>query len=255
MIGGDQLDIGLFFLGVLGAIVVLYLSKQTVIPEFRPLYDTFAKEEELARHQDHIKITEKDIDDNQKELKKEDLKNDQAERLKKVLDTSLSELNIERSREHTLEREIMIGQIITRSLGFLIYVILGGVFGALLAGYVKVEGLSGDLPKAFESIVIGATWTTYLSTIGLKGIIKNSEEQYNAEIKKMTEEKEKLIKVVDSLQETSKKTRGTRSLEQTPPDEDKVFADIRSKINVFSENMKNEMDRGRQISKRNLSGF
>ena len=38
----------------------------------------------------------------------------------------------------------------------------------MLAGRVKIEGLSGDLPSYFQSIVIGATWITYLSAIGFR---------------------------------------------------------------------------------------
>lgn len=240
----------------MGAILTLYLAKHTIIPEFRPLYDTLAKEQEADTHKDHIKNTEKEIDAIQAKLKEESLPADQAERLKAVLDTSLSELTNERLRLQKLEQAVMFGQIITRSLGFIIYVILGGVFGALLAGYVKVEGLSGDLPQAFEAIVIGASWTSYLSIIGLGGVIKKTEEKYEADIKKITEENEKLKNDINSMMAKAKAQRAPKTeIAEESLYNDKVVAELLAKIDLTSIKMQKDLNQSRQMAKRTLSGF
>lgn len=94
-----------------------------------------------------------------------------------IINTSLSELREERQRLTTLEREIKQSQIISRTVGFLFYIVLGGIFGALLAGIVQVKGLPGHLPDYFESVIIGATWTSYLSTIGFRTGQKKTEDR------------------------------------------------------------------------------
>ena len=162
------MEIGSFALGALGALLTVYLAKQEVIPEFRPLFDTSERESEAREHQEHIRKTEKEIDDVQEKLREESVPADLTQRLHTVLNTSLSELQDERDRLRVLERDIKQSRVLSRTLGFIFYIVLGGVFGALLAGKVKVEGLSGDLPKYFESLIIGATWTTYLSAIGFR---------------------------------------------------------------------------------------
>ena len=50
-------------------------------------------------------------------------------------------------------------------MGFLVYIVLGGFFGSLLADIVQVEELIVGLPDFFKSMVIGATWTSYIFTI------------------------------------------------------------------------------------------
>jgi hypothetical protein len=156
-----------FFLpGMLGALLTVYLAKQEIVPEFRPLFDTSKKEKEAGEHRGHIKETEKHIDDLQAKLEAESVAEEVVTRLTIVLNTSLSELREERTRLQRLEREIKQNQVISRGLGFLFYIVLGGVFGALLAGKVQVEGMSGKLSDFFKSIVIGATWTSYLSVLG-----------------------------------------------------------------------------------------
>lgn len=171
------MDMSLFLFGALGALLTVYLAKQEVIPEFRPLFEISEKEKEVIEHQDHIRMTEKHIDDIQAKLEAGSLDEDYAARLTTVLNTSLSELQAERNRLKMLERDIKQKQIISRGLGFLFYIALGGVFGSLLAGRVQVGGLSGDLPNVFESIMIGATWTTYLSAIGFRAGEKKAAER------------------------------------------------------------------------------
>ena len=181
------MDWGLFLLGMLGALLTVYLAKQEGIPEFRPLFNISEKEKEAREQRDHIKKTEKHIDEIQARLEAESFPEDAVARLTTVLKSSQDELRDERIRLQRLEREIKQSQIISRTLGFLFYIILGGVFGSLLADRVQVKGLSGDLPDYFESIVIGATWTSYLSVIGFSQVGKKVDEKIEAAKKEIVE--------------------------------------------------------------------
>lgn len=129
----------LFLFGMLGALLTVYLAKHEVIPEFRPLFDTSEKVKKAREYQNHIKKTEKHIDDIQAKLEAESLTENAVTRLTTVIKTSQDEIRDERSRLQILEREIKQSQVFSRSVGFLFYIILGGVFGSLLAGRVQIR--------------------------------------------------------------------------------------------------------------------
>ena len=181
------MEYGLFLLGMLGALLTVYLAKQEVIPEFRPLFDTSGKETEAMDHRDHIKKTARNIDKIQARLETESLTDDTVTQLTVVINSSQEELRLETIRLQKLEREIKQNQIFSRGTGFIIYIVLGGLFGFLLAGKVQIEGLSGDLPNYFESIVIGATWTSYLSVIGFSQVGKKVDEKIEIAKKQIIE--------------------------------------------------------------------
>ncbi|MBU4056278.1 MAG: hypothetical protein KKA41_18135 [Proteobacteria bacterium] len=100
------MDLGLFLFGALGALLIVYLAKQEIIPEFRPLFDTSEKQKEVMEHQNHIKKTEKHIDDIQTKLEEKTVPEDAVTRLTTVIKTSQDELRDERTRLQTLEGEI-----------------------------------------------------------------------------------------------------------------------------------------------------
>lgn len=170
--------ISLFLLGAVGALVIVYLATQQPIPEFRSLYNIDDKQQEADAHRAHLEETQKEIDTVQAKLQSEELSSGLRDQLHTVLKSSEKEMTHEIARLEALERDIMRSQLFSRVMGFLLYIILGGVFGALLSGRVTVNGLSGDLPMYFESILIGATWTTYLSAIGFN--IKEQKNKQNA---------------------------------------------------------------------------
>lgn len=155
----------LFLLGALGALLTIYLTKEVVIPEFRPLFDISEVERETIGLREHIKQIEERIDDILTELKKGSPQSD-ISGLNTGLIASQSQLSDERIRLQKLERDIKQCQIISRSLGFIFYIVLGGVFGSLLANKIQIEGVGGGLQYPFMSIMIGASWTSYLSVIG-----------------------------------------------------------------------------------------
>ena len=248
------MEIGLFLLGALGALLTVYLAKQEVVPEFRPLFDTSNKEKEAMEHGDHIKRTEREIDDIQAGLREKSLPGDHAQRLTTVLNASLSELTAERGRLQTLEREIKQGQLVSRSLGFLFYIVLGGVFGSLLAGRVQVEGLSGDMPNFFESIVIGATWTSYLSTIGFRSGQKKADERIEAGLKESVETINAIKKeITETVAQEVAKAEKADKVEQ-PVHADAVAKTIADKLDLYTIQVRKDLDITRQMIQRDLKG-
>jgi hypothetical protein len=247
--------LGLFFLGALGALLTVYIAKQEVIPEFRPLFETSEKEQEARDHQDHIAKTEKHIDEVQTKLATESIHKDVTERLTIVLNTSLSELQAERARLQVLEREIKQSQLIRRGLGFLFYIGLGGVFGYLLAGRVKVEGLSGDLPSYFQSIVIGATWTSYLSTIGFRSGQKKADERIEAGQKQSAEKFEALKKeLTHSVVEVVANAEKAEKVEH-PVRTDKVAREVADKIDLAKLDFQKNLILTRNLVRRDVQGI
>lgn len=249
------MDIGLFALGALGALLTVYLAKQVVIPEFRPLLDTSEMENEAKEHQEHIKKTEKEIDDIQAELREELMQSDRAQRLTTVLNSSLSELQGERTRLQALERKIMRDQIFSRGLGILFYIVLGGVFGSLLAGRIEVEGLTGDLPNYIQSIVIGATWTTYLSAIGFRSGQGKADDRIEAVKKESAETIEVLKKgLTQKISEKVAKAERAEKVEQ-PILAGEVEGIVAKEIDQANMAMQKKMDVARQMVQRDVRGL
>jgi asparagine synthetase A len=109
--------------------LTVYLAKQEIIPEFRVIFDNWDIEKEVGERQDRIKKIEKKIVDIETKLREESVPADLAQRLTTVVNSSLSEVQSERARLETLERGIMRSKAFSRSLGFLFYIVLGGVLG------------------------------------------------------------------------------------------------------------------------------
>jgi hypothetical protein len=249
------LDIGLFLLGALGALLTVYLAKQEVIPEFRPLFDTTEKEKEARRYRDHIEMTEKHIDDIEERLEKESLPRDEVARLEAVINTRQSEFKAETTRLEGLEREIKQNQVISRGLGFLFYIVLGGVFGALLTGLVHVEGWTGDLPKFFQSIVIGATWTSYLSTIGFRSGQKKADEVYQASLQETAMKIDALKKdITDMVVKEVAKAETSERVEQ-PVFAYKVAAMVGEKLDLAGSDISEDLNVTRQVAQKYAKGI
>lgn len=250
-----MIDISLFFIGALGALLTVYLAKQEVIPEFRPLFDTSEKEKEAMEHRKHINETEKHIDNMQIKLEEKSLPDGDVTRLVTVLKTSQDELRDERTRLQTLEREIKQNQFISRGAGFVIYIALGGVFGSLLAGRLQIEGLSGDLPDFFESLLIGATWTSYLSNIGFSSVQKKVDGILEARRKESAEKYEAIKKEITEIvaQEVAKAEK-TDKVEQ-PFNADKVARIVADKLDSAMFMVQGDSNLTRQMVQREIKGI
>lgn len=248
------MDVGLFLFGAMGALLTVYLAKQEVVPEFRPLFDASEKEKEAMKHQDHVSKTEKHIDDIQAKLERESCPDDVATRLTTVLNTSLSELQAERIRLQTLEREIKQSQVISRSLGFLFYIVLGGIFGSLLAGRVQVEGLSGDLPNFFESILIGATWISYLSSIGFRSGQKKADERIEAGLKESAEKIDAVKKEITEIvfQEVEKAEKAEKL--EHPLHANEVAKTVAEKLDLATMEVQKGLNLTKQMVQKDMMG-
>ncbi|MBI2867112.1 MAG: hypothetical protein HYX97_02105 [Chloroflexi bacterium] len=211
----------LFGLGVLGALITIYIAQQDVVPEFRPFFDTEEREQEAKDLREHNKKTREEIDKIQTTLQGGVLPKDQLQQLGKALDTSQRELEYDRRRLESLERKINQGKVAFRTIGFILYAILGGAIAALLSDKVKVEGFDATLPKQFQAIFVGASWTGFLSVLGFsttsqkagKGIEALKKEILDAIDKKTAEAGAKNQPLpVDELKREIKAMVDTRSL-------------------------------------------
>jgi hypothetical protein len=137
-----------FLLGLLGAAVAVYIFKQQAIPEFRPLFDSTDQVKEAIELRERIKRRRDRLD-----ASGEGARDDQ--------------LSGYTARLAELEKTIRMSQIVSRLLGVLLYVGLGGVVAGLLTDSIDVEGVSNN----FEAVAIGATWTSYLAGLGLRSEI------------------------------------------------------------------------------------
>jgi len=225
-----------FLLGAMGALLTIYLRKQEIIPEFRPLFDTFAIEREAVELQDRIKIIQNKIDGAQDQLGKNPQAENQITEHHKIEIESLHKgLEEERARLRIIERKIIWSQVVSRSLGFLFYIGLGGVFGTLLAGKVKIEGLSENFSSYIQSLIIGASWIAYLSTIGLRidreRIIERTTEVARKEFTKRTDE---ILK--DIMPKVSKIVKETETADRVP--EPTKYKDVMEMIDKAIEQIK-----------------
>ncbi len=175
----------LFGLGVLGALITIYIAKQEVIPEFRAFFDTVERVQEANDLREHNKKTRDEIDNIQEALRKKTLPKEQLERLSKVIDTCQRELEDDRQRLERLERDIKQAQVASRTIGFILYAVLGGAIAALLSDKVKVEGFDVTLPKQFQAIFVGASWTGFLSVLGFSGTGQKAGKEIDALKKEM----------------------------------------------------------------------
>jgi hypothetical protein len=160
------MDWGLFLAGFLGALTFILLVRQVAIPEFRPLYDTAAREAELTLRKESIASEQSTIEAYEKRVISGV---DPAAPLLQALITR----HDDRTRDHEtrlerLERDLTANQALSRGLGFVAYMVLGGFFGQLLAGRITIEGVQQDIGLPLQAFVIGSAWSAYLSTVGLR---------------------------------------------------------------------------------------
>lgn len=159
-----------FLLGLVGALLTLYLAKQVVIPEARPLINVEPLEEEAQQSREAIEKTRKDLDKARAMMTDQPLN---SYYLTRVFEALVKSLNDEQLRLEWYERRLLRNQLLSRSLGFGFFILLGGVFAALFTGQIKVSLQApngGSLPEFFQAIVIGAGWTGLLSIFGIRGV-------------------------------------------------------------------------------------
>ena len=156
---------GTFILGLLGALAFVYIAKQQVLPEFRPFVDTQEKQKELDARKIALETTDADIKrltlalvDATDGVKQVGIKGALEVEQKTRADIAQEILNQQRDLDGT-QRQM-------RILGMVCYLLLGGVFAAIGSDFLKVEGLNESLSQLLKPMVIGATWTSFLTAMG-----------------------------------------------------------------------------------------
>jgi hypothetical protein len=161
------MDAGLFFAGVVGALAFLLLVRNNPLPEFRPLFDVVEAETQLKEGKAIVSSTRKAIDGYQERLDKAGTPAE-AERLLSLINTSFEKIKLEAARVAQLERHVRVNQAVSRTIGSVIYFVVGGVIGAALAGVVTIQGLPEDAGNIIQAFVIGSAWSAYLGSIGVR---------------------------------------------------------------------------------------
>lgn len=254
------MDWGLLGLGMVGALVTVYLAKNEIIPEFRSIFDTSEMDKEYSVLQEKNKKTAKEIDDAQAKILKNP-SSDEAKNLNTFIETSQKELDEDTKRLQRLENKIMWSQIWRKGVGLVVYVFLGGVIGSLLADWVQIEGVSGTLPKVLVALVVGASWTTYLSVIGLKSLSKKTDETIVEIQKDASQTISELKKKVEELQKqlTKKPESANKSIEMQsaaePPSIAELAGGLKQEMDEADRKLQNNFDVGRRKVQRDLKGI
>jgi len=241
-------EVLLFLFGGLGALLTVYLATQEVIPEFRALFDIGSKVVEVDKLRSRVRTTQDDIDSVQEDIKKPDIPSERADRLERYVKDSLKEKAQDLDELRGLERDVKQGQITSRSLGFFTYVILGGAFAVLLAGRIQLAGFTGDLSDVLESFVIGATWTSYLSTVGFRGAQKGVEERLQRGLSDANEKFEELKKEVSKTVAEKVAEAEKAPAVENPQRADRVASEITDMIDSYQKGVQKSLDLTRQAS-------
>lgn len=154
-------DLTEFLLGLVGAVVVVYLSRTIEIPEFRSFFDTAGQISDRDAAAERLKDAYERIRAIEAELQEAAGTPQRHEALQSALEALQRDVERDCNEKRAAERVIRSGQIASRTLGILAYIGLGGVFGDLFAGEVDIEGVGGNL----QALVIGSAWASYLATL------------------------------------------------------------------------------------------
>lgn len=189
-----------YIFGGVGALLTVYIRSEESIPAFRAIFDYEEMETELS---EVIRDIDEDINFRKQyteKYAKKELEDQQFDRLFKEINSRI-EASI--ARRTYLEGHVYRAQIGHRIFGFLVYIVLGGVFAGLLSDYIEIVGVDSTLVDAIKPLVIGATWTTYLSTLGFRRQeqVKNESEKKVASIsREITPKIEQMGELVANLQ-------------------------------------------------------
>jgi hypothetical protein len=168
-----------FWLGVFGAFLTLYLSKQVAIPELRALYDASGMEAEADK-------LRRSIDDARGRLNSIEAQYvadpSHLDGLKAQWRAVFDQTRFDQRNLDRLERRLMIGQMISKGGGFALFVLFGGVVAYLLTGDVNVSNLVGtaSVPQGLQAVAIGAGWNGLLSVFGIRNIQDAATQQVEA---------------------------------------------------------------------------
>jgi len=203
--------IWLYVLGAIGALIAIYARSEDPIPPFRALYDYSEDETELTDVRKKIKQATLKRENLSTKYESNELKNDQFKNLAKEYDDRIGDL--EKTRAF-LDTKIQKAQILHRLLGFVVYILLGGMFAGLLSNFITVEGLEGQISDIAKPILIGATWTSYLSVLGFRNEEKQKQEAEKKAVAVSDTAVDEIARLKDSVTNAVSKLQETAQVQQ-----------------------------------------
>jgi hypothetical protein len=241
-------DVAQFGLGLAGALVTLYIAKDEVLPEFRAFYDTSDREREAAELRKKIAATESRIDAISSKLESGGLTKQNSDDLHQALHSHHADATAWRERLQSIEAKVDLKQVVSRSLGFIFYVGLGGVFGWLLADEVNVEGIGTNL----QALLIGATWTTYVSSIGFRAAQGRVKERVDATLDEVSKKIDAAKQdVARSVSQQVAEVETNDAVEQ-PQAADRVALEVTEKMDVMRAEVEDNLTQARKEAARDF---
>jgi len=259
----DPLHLSYFLLGIAGAVLTLYVAKQVVVPEFRPLVNIEPIEKDAQQCRDDIAKIQIALDKSQAMMTDQPLNSAYLTRVYNALGRSLRD---EQTRLDRYERRLLVNQLVSRALGFFFFVLLGGVFAALFTGQVKVslpvQNVAGppvqnvasppvqniaSLPDFFQAVVIGAGWTGLVSIFGIRGLqstATNTIGQMGEQSKQWIDELKK------SLVETIRPSQPVGAAPAAPPTPDELASRIAAQCDRAKTNISAHLDKAQDSIRR-----
>ncbi len=148
--------------GWVGAAAVLLVLQEEVVPELRALFDTADDVEAITALRDRLRGTGAEIDVVQAQLSSSDELSESALTRKQELLRSLErEREADSSELQRREATVRRHQLIVRTVGYVFFVVIGGLVAGLLADQFNAEGISSEL----QAVIIGGSWISILSGI------------------------------------------------------------------------------------------
>ncbi len=166
-------------LGAVGALIAVFLRKQSVALDF-PLPDRTAdRSEKIELLEGRIEKSRAEIDRIQAERGQAQSEFD-LKRLREEEQSHVDELDKDQDALDKVLQEIREqegGRYRAYLVGIVVYLIIGGVLGAVLADQVDLIKVGG---RNLEALAVGFAWPAVLSILGFKSVEDLAEDELSA---------------------------------------------------------------------------
>lgn len=165
-----------FVLGVIGALTFVFIAKQEAFPEFRPFVDIQARQKDLDTKRIELEKTDADIKRWEQALI-DTTDSGKQSGLSGALESAKGRRTVAAQEMSVIQQALDNVQRQMRLVGVFCYLVLGGAFAAIGSNFLKVEGLDESLSGLLKPMVIGATWTSFLTAMGFNFGKAGAEKQ------------------------------------------------------------------------------
>lgn len=209
------MDWQFFIPGAAGALLTVYVAAAQVVPEFPALIDIEDIEDEIADHEAALDATNTEIDNLHAELAQPLADQQALDALKERLRSEEAERGILLARKEAEDKRLRRSQVISKTFGFALFVLFGGIIASLLADRVVIEDVSGSqsgFADGVKAFVIGGAWTSFLATLGYRSGSKKVDKRLEElgqgakrRLRELEEQLQTLAEVDDPADSTQKK--------------------------------------------------